>query len=124
MRVLISQVEMSGAQCWVHFQGDCGRGIAVWEGVPPNPGDSRFIELSVESAVTAANFVETAEPPGVGFVGRKTALTGHLVASSDGPFFRFEFGCGSLELEIEGTAPTSQQLCRLEVTVVAFDCDY
>lgn len=113
-------------QCRISFECGNGRGQALWMGEQPAVGESRHIELEVETGVAVGKeLTETREPVGLLIDKGATILVGELTAVEDDGYARMELGCGGVDLEVTGDPPAVGRRYRIVPRQLrALDCDY
>ncbi len=126
MKVFVTSVASVEDGHVVHFECDAGQGRASWMDRPPMVGDIRHVELEIQGPVVRGkDLTETSERIGVSIDEDATVLIGTMTRVEDEGYARLEFGCGGLDLEVEGDRPVLGGRYRvLARGLRAYDCDY
>lgn len=125
MKIVVADASVGRAPSRVRFSCAMGGCWAEWVGACPAVGEEKYVELvTSEPAILGKSLVESGEHPGIRAEGDRCAIVGEVVDFEDG-VVRIDFGCGTLEVEVEGSTPTTGARYKLHVRdLKLYDANY
>lgn len=102
MEIVIERVAALGASSRIAFGCECGKAEGLWVGEMPVVGERYIVELGIEKPVSVGgNCTETTLGVGIRMEGDVVCVVGEVVEIwCGGAAFRFDCGCGALDLEV------------------------